>query len=866
MQWCLVLWCLGPLGSAFRSAGKGSSPPLHSPPLLHMPCVANAATLALLLVACTVPLCVAEQTPRATATPVPAAAARSYRVAIFDEDGDVAATAAAFRPLFEGYVAQQLARLSTSENFTLHVAAVPAAAAGTLRNVDFVMAGAEPIATLLRDHRFGMLASVERFRLGRGVSRFGGVVLTHNTSGVATPDACLAGENATIAVASTDSFGGFLAQARLLQRSGVAPSALQSHPGLVVVGSYGAVVAAVANRSARCGFVRSDALEAAAQRAPGPTANVCVVGQRNDTEALLYPFALSTKLYPDWGLVAHARVPSAAVDVLEQILASIDPHDHAVLGANCSRFLPALGYTCVQSVLVATGRLADPGAASSTSAETASSKAVVPVLVTVSLIAVLLLVTVVLMCCVNRRPPTVHAPTDAALPFAAVVVDVQSGPALWARMPQFMGAAVDAYVGITRDLIDRHRGYETKQVGDSFVVVFQSATDAVAFSVALQRALFRHDWDCTELEAAYVDVAAQRSYAAVAVTGRSQRGSGACWNGLRARVAIDFGAGDIAHDEVRDVYDYRGPVVHSAVRLEAAAHGGQIVATRRALDATDPAAVRSLGVAVEALGQVHLLPTDEHREALVQLVPTELSSRNFPPLGNLSWHQTPDGRDGKQNVLQTPTTLIVDMAYMFAIRHSARDPEAGYNTLMHNFCFLKALLAPCGAAPERNVLLGRLMQLWRIGGGPTTNNSTGANAPLELTDEHVMMLAAKCTPAGVHQGDKLPPFAPSQRSQLAGLDGSDPTKTESTAPPFVGSAPGSADAFQMWANGSPAASHRPTHTLTVSSRGQSSQGTNMSAPPRLVDLRADPAAASASSHDGSVIIDGNFSGVVVPDV
>ena len=52
--------------------------------------------------------------------------------------------------------------------------------------------------------------------------------------------------------------------------------------------------------------------------------------------------------------------------------------------------------------------------------------------------------------------------------------------------------------------------------------------------------------------------------------------SAICWNGLRVRVAIHYGVGDIIYDPVVKGYDYQGAVVNTATRMLSLCHGGQV--------------------------------------------------------------------------------------------------------------------------------------------------------------------------------------------------------------------------------------------------------------------------------------------------
>eukprot|EP00669_Euglena_mutabilis_P004837 TRINITY_DN1619_c0_g1_i5.p1 TRINITY_DN1619_c0_g1~~TRINITY_DN1619_c0_g1_i5.p1 ORF type:complete len:351 (-),score=100.42 TRINITY_DN1619_c0_g1_i5:562-1614(-) len=105
-----------------------------------------------------------------------------------------------------------------------------------------------------------------------------------------------------------------------------------------------------------------------------------------------------------------------------------------------------------------------------------------------------------------------------------------------------------------------------------------SPSHALAFALALQREFYEHDWATEELDDLYAETC--------------QKGDARdCWNGLRVRVGIHHGCGDIRYDAVSKGYDYYGTVVNTASRIESVCHGGQIgvsQAVRDALGGTFP--------------------------------------------------------------------------------------------------------------------------------------------------------------------------------------------------------------------------------------------------------------------------------------
>ncbi|MGH2785588.1 MAG: ATP-binding protein [Actinomycetota bacterium] len=134
-----------------------------------------------------------------------------------------------------------------------------------------------------------------------------------------------------------------------------------------------------------------------------------------------------------------------------------------------------------------------------------------------------------------------------------------------------------------------HGGIEMGTEGDSFFVVFERASDAMGAACDAQRALTAHDWKPREQ--------------------------------VRVRIGVHAGETQIVDD------DYVGINVHIAARVMSAAHGGQILVTRRCWDlATDQA---SDHLSVRDLGE-HGLKDIPGRTQLLQVLHPDFPD-TFPP-------------------------------------------------------------------------------------------------------------------------------------------------------------------------------------------------------------------------------------------
>eukprot|EP00667_Euglena_gracilis_P013922 EG_transcript_14388 len=215
------------------------------------------------------------------------------------------------------------------------------------------------------------------------------------------------------------------------------------------------------------------------------------------------------------------------------------------------------------------------------------------------------------------------APKDPNLPFAVVFTDIQASTALWGKNPAEMSRCVQAHHELIRALIKKHQLYEVKTVGDSFVVTTSNAQEALLFALDVQTTLYDYNWDWDEVDDFYRDTT-------MAFTKVCEDEYSELWNGLRVRIGIHYGMGDVMYDEVSKGYDYYGNVVNAAARIEALAHGGQTVVTADLLAAL-PTPLDCTVALTTPLGTVPLRGVAEP-PALVEVTPAALEGRAYPPL------------------------------------------------------------------------------------------------------------------------------------------------------------------------------------------------------------------------------------------
>jgi predicted ATPase/class 3 adenylate cyclase/DNA-binding NarL/FixJ family response regulator len=167
-----------------------------------------------------------------------------------------------------------------------------------------------------------------------------------------------------------------------------------------------------------------------------------------------------------------------------------------------------------------------------------------------------------------------------------LLADVEGSTRLWETQPDEMTVAVARLDQVLSDVVAEHRGVRPVEQGegDSFVIAFARAADAMACALDLQRAPLAP---------------------------------------IRLRIGIN--TGDV---RLRDEGNYIGPTINRTARLRDLAHGGQTVLS----GATEPLVVDQLpaDVSLTDLG-THPLRDLPRPERVVQLSHPDLPN-DFPPL------------------------------------------------------------------------------------------------------------------------------------------------------------------------------------------------------------------------------------------
>jgi predicted ATPase/class 3 adenylate cyclase len=178
--------------------------------------------------------------------------------------------------------------------------------------------------------------------------------------------------------------------------------------------------------------------------------------------------------------------------------------------------------------------------------------------------------------------------------------DIEGSTRLWEDEPEAMTPALQRHDKIIRSAIEDQHGFVFKTVGDAFCATFATPRAALSAALAGERALMAESWP----------------------TSRP----------IRVRMALHTGV-----CEERD-NDYFGPAVNRTARLEAIAHGGQVVVSGTTADLLS--GFLPDGVRLRDLGP-HRLKDLGRPEQVFQLEAEPLPS-GFPPLVSLDNPELPN--------------------------------------------------------------------------------------------------------------------------------------------------------------------------------------------------------------------------------
>eukprot|EP01060_Flectonema_neradi_P041040 TRINITY_DN957_c0_g1_i18.p1 TRINITY_DN957_c0_g1~~TRINITY_DN957_c0_g1_i18.p1 ORF type:complete len:767 (+),score=121.47 TRINITY_DN957_c0_g1_i18:178-2478(+) len=215
----------------------------------------------------------------------------------------------------------------------------------------------------------------------------------------------------------------------------------------------------------------------------------------------------------------------------------------------------------------------------------------------------------------NDRPmASVSAPGVSGEDVAIVFTDIKSSSLCWETAPEAMARALRSHNSVIGQCINDYHGYEVKTIGDSFMIAFASLVDACSFGLSAQVKLMKTSWPSELLE--------------IPICMPDSSGE---WCGLRVRIGIAWGEAVVESQRTSDKFDYFGPVVNQAARIEGACIPGSVSISDTAYDLLLQMAKGVGGVSDLLLADCIEMPAVElrgiGRRDLWTLVPSSLPMR-----------------------------------------------------------------------------------------------------------------------------------------------------------------------------------------------------------------------------------------------
>ena len=291
---------------------------------------------------------------------------------------------------------------------------------------------------------------------------------------------------------------------------------------------------------------------------------------------------------------------------------------------------------------------------------------------------------------------------------AIVFTDIEKSTALWGDVPQEMSESLSLHHKEIRRLIVENKAYEVKTIGDSFMIAMLSPSDAVRFSLQLQERLHSLAWN-PKINSMYDDFHKGGKYEQPL----QKFPNAPVWNGLRVRIGICYGPCEVHYDEVSKGYDYYGPVVNMAARIEAAGHGGQVLLPRSMWDKVDM---------VGETASVTLLGEEDLRGVgmvdIVQVLPPSLAKRTFAKLRTERDGSSLDNsskRSGGENTEERDDDMKQMMSVLTApvsaSKNSSKKTIAAQLIVMQ--LGIEKLFAPVPTS-QRGKVIGPILASWGV--------------------------------------------------------------------------------------------------------------------------------------------------------
>ncbi len=198
----------------------------------------------------------------------------------------------------------------------------------------------------LRLHDKGELSALLATRIsrshGQGSDFIGGVIISR--AGRSDIAALSDLKDRLIAVPDSQDMGGYQAPVYELMQAGLrVPGDIR----LLKTAGNLEVIEAVLSGRVDAGFVRCGTIEAQIREGKLAPTSLQVINRQN---SFRFPHIVSTRLYPEWPLVAMRHVPAATAKNVANALLALKKDDPAALTAHIEGFAPAADYQPVESL------------------------------------------------------------------------------------------------------------------------------------------------------------------------------------------------------------------------------------------------------------------------------------------------------------------------------------------------------------------------------------------------------------------------------------------------------------------------------------------------------------------------------------
>jgi len=215
-------------------------------------------------------------------------------------------------------------------------------------HVDLLLTNGSHYLTVRSEHTLsGVLATLVAYHEGMTTRSLGGVIITREDRQDIRGLADLAG--LTVGSPGRAFLGGYAAPLYEADEAGID---LRAESRIRFLGTHDAVVRAVLAGDVDAGFVRSGVIESMRDRSDLSVDALRVVNRQSMGS---YPFAVSTRLYPEWPMVTMPHVPDDLERRIAAALFALDTSDPASMLSGIAGFGPPSDYAPVESMKRALG-------------------------------------------------------------------------------------------------------------------------------------------------------------------------------------------------------------------------------------------------------------------------------------------------------------------------------------------------------------------------------------------------------------------------------------------------------------------------------------------------------------------------------